>query len=288
MEYKLPPAGAAVPPASVPAEGSIRFSRIAPRRGGAHIALMTDFSAIHIAAVFTIFFVAGGVKGVTGMGLPTVAMGLLGATMPPVVAAGLLIVPSFVTNIWQLLAGPRFTALAVRLWPMLAGLFLTTIVCARLLTSIGGEGTTVALGVALMAYAGFALGARPLAVPPRLERVLSPLVGLTTGIVTGGTGVFVIPAVPYLQALGLDKDDLIQALGLSFTVSTVALAIGLAGGGAFAGDSVFASTFAVVPALLGMAAGQWARTRISAAAFRRWFLIGLLLLGLQLALRPFL
>ena len=48
------------------------------------------------------------VKGAIGLGLPTVAMGLLGSVMPPAEAAALLLVPSLVTNVWQLLAGPRF------------------------------------------------------------------------------------------------------------------------------------------------------------------------------------
>ena len=58
-----------------------------------------------ILVVATTFFVAGVVKGVTGMGLPTVAMGVLGAVVSPLTAAGLLIVPAFVTNVWQLFAG---------------------------------------------------------------------------------------------------------------------------------------------------------------------------------------
>ena len=33
-------------------------------------------------------------------------MGLLGLVMPPVQAAALLVVPSLVTNVWQLVAGP--------------------------------------------------------------------------------------------------------------------------------------------------------------------------------------
>jgi uncharacterized membrane protein YfcA len=125
-------------------------------------------------------------------------------------------------------------------------------------------------------------------VPKRLEGRLSPWIGLSTGLVTGGTGVFVIPAVPYLQALGLDKDDLIQALGLSFTVSTIALAIGLTGGGAFRLENAAASLLAIVPALAGMGLGQVIRARVSAAVFRRWFLICLFLLGVQLLIRPFL
>jgi hypothetical protein len=83
--------------------------------------------------------------------------------------------------------------------------------------------------------------------------------------VSAGTGVFVIPAVPYLQALDLNKDDLIQALGLSFTISTVALAIGLARGGAFHFSSIATSAFAMAPALMGMWFGQWIRRHIAAA-----------------------
>lgn len=105
---------------------------------------------------------------------------------------------------------------------------------------------------------------------------------------TGGTGVFVIPAVPYLQALGLTKDDLVQALGLSFTVSTIALAMGLGAHGAFQIDHLALSAAAVIPALAGMWAGQLVRNRISPVAFRRGFLVCLLLLGCEMATRSLL
>lgn len=249
---------------------------------------MIDFSAPHLATITLTFFLAGVVKGVTGMGLPTVAMGLLATVMPPVGAASLLIVPSFVTNVWQLLAGPSFAALAARLWLMMLGIMAGTIAGSWLLTNDSGGWTTMALGIALIIYAATSLMAWQLSIPARLEPRLSPLIGLVTGAITGGTGVFVIPAVPYLQALGLNKEDLIQALGLSFTVSTIALAIGLAGGGAFQVASIGASVLAVAPALAGMALGQMIRRRVSPVTFRRWFLICLLLLGVQLLLRPFL
>lgn len=38
---------------------------------------MSDLSAVLLAEIFVTFFFAGVVKGVTGMGLPTVAMGVL-------------------------------------------------------------------------------------------------------------------------------------------------------------------------------------------------------------------
>ena len=86
------------------------------------------------------------------------------------------------------------------------------------------------------------------------------------------TGVFVIPALPYLQAIGFEKDELVQALGLHFTVSTVALALVLWDGGAFDVSLGTLSLFAIVPALVGMYAGQRMRARISADTFRVFLL----------------
>jgi hypothetical protein len=238
-----------------------------------------------IVAIIATFFAAGIVKGVTGMGLPTVAMGVLGSLLSPVAAAALLLVPSFVTNGWQLFAGPRFGLLLRRLWPMMVTIVLGTVLGSIQLAGGHTNLTTIGLGVALMIYAAYTLLAKPLHVPPQWEWWLSPIIGLVTGLVTGAAGVFVIPAVPYIQSLDLDRDDLVQALGLSFTISTIALAIGLLWHGAAPVGNLLTSTLAVIPALLGMAAGQVIRTRISPALFRRLFLIFLLLLGLEMALR---
>jgi uncharacterized membrane protein YfcA len=96
-----------------------------------------------------------------------------------------------------------------------------------------------------------------------------------------------MPAVPYLQAMRLHRDELVQALGLSFTVSTVALAGGLLLHGAFRVDQMGLSTLALLPAFAGMWLGQKVRARISPTRFRQFFLSFLLLLGLELASRPF-
>ncbi len=58
---------------------------------------------------------AGFVKGVLGLGLPTVSMGLLAVAMTPGQAAATLVVPSLATNVWQMVAGPHFRALVKRL-----------------------------------------------------------------------------------------------------------------------------------------------------------------------------
>jgi hypothetical protein len=137
----------------------------------------------------------------------------------------------------------------------------------------------------LIVYAASGLGALRLRVSTAAEAWLAPLVGVTTGLVTAATGVFVIPAVPYLQALGLDKDDLVQALGLSFMVSTVALTVNVAANGALNASMAVPALAALALALGGMALGQALRLRLSAEAFRRCFFSRLALLGVYLLWR---
>jgi len=242
----------------------------------------------HLLAILLVFLLAGAVKGVIGLGLPTIAVGLLSLAMTPAEAAAILIVPSIVTNLWQLFAGPSFAALALRLWPTMLGICVGTWLGSGLLTGIDTKISASALGIALVIYSIIGLTPLKLRVPSAHERWLGPPVGIATGVVTAATGVFVVPAVPYLQALGLDKDDLVQALGLSFTVSTFALAASLLHEGAFGTADATASLFAVLPALGGMWMGQIVRARVSAQVFRRCFFLGLLALGLHLASRAFL
>lgn len=243
-----------------------------------------DITGLLLFSTATLLF-AGFVKGVIGLGLPTIAVGILGVVMAPAQAAALLVVPNLITNGWQIATGPGFRAALLRLWPMLAGICAGTWAGAGLLQQQKDGSATFWLGLALVAYALVGLKAAKLRVSPEAERWLGPLVGALTGVATAATGVFVLPAVPYLQALGFDKDELVQALGISFIVSTLALSFGLIGSGVLDATVAWHSLLALAPALAGMAAGTALRQRISPATFKLCFFAGLLALGAYLVSR---
>lgn len=238
---------------------------------------------IGIALVFAL---GGFVKGVVGVGMPTVVVGLLSFVMPPVQAAALLTVPNLVTNVVQA-AGADTLVLARRLAPMLLALTVATLVAMPLVRGAGPVALIV-LGLALLLNGVLGLTAFRPQVPAAWEWWLGPVIGAITGMLAAMTGVFVIPAVPYLQALGLDKDALIRAMGLAFLTSTVALAVALWREGAWNMALIGGSLFALVPALLGQWGGVRARGKLSVVTFRRCFQISLILLGLSLALKPLL
>lgn len=252
---------------------------------------------LFIAAVFVL---AGLVKGVTGMGLPTVAVALLSLRMAPLEAAALLIVPSALTNVWQLATGPALYPLWRRLRGMLLAVCVGTGIggwwllapagdsVTQIQASVGavsGIWTPAVLGVLLAGYGVLGLSGWHGRVPASAQRWAGPLAGAATGLIASVTGVFIMPSAPYLQGLGLEREDLVQALGLSFTVSTLALAAMLAWRGEWHAAAATGSFLALLPAALGIVIGQWLRQRMAAIVFRRCFFVALVALGVHQCVR---
>ncbi len=222
---------------------------------------------------------AGFTKGVIGFGLPSISMGLLGLVMPPSQAAALLLAPNIITNVQQGLVGPALRPLLKRL-----ALFFATIVAGALLWewALGGQDLRWAsklLGLTLILYALLGLFKLRFRIAPRHETLGAALSGLTTGAMTVATGVFVIPSGPFLQAIGLEKDELVQSLGLTFLVASITLGLILLWRGNLGAGLAGGSLAALIPAMAAMVAGQWMRGRISDALFRKLFYCGLLALG---------
>jgi uncharacterized membrane protein YfcA len=228
---------------------------------------------------------AGFVKGFIGLGMPTTATGLLTIVLTPVQAAALLLAPNVATNIWQAFSGKRLRPLLRRLWPLLAGIAAGSAPGAGIMTHDTSGLTVTVLGVLLCLYAALSLLSPRLRVPPTAEWWLGPLVGAATGGLTVLTGVFVLPLVPYLNALALERDELIQALGLSFLTCGLAVGVALARENALPVASLAASAAALAPAGLGLWLGQWLRQFTSPAVFVHVFALALFAIGLHLAVR---
>jgi len=240
---------------------------------------MPDATTILILATFLI---AGTVKGVIGLGLPTVSLALLTVAIDLPTAMALLLVPSFVTNLWQALTGGNARLILQRLWPFLLLATVTIWIGASALTRVNLSLLSALLGALLMAYAGASLGGLRLTVSSRQELWVGPLVGLVNGVLTGMTGSFVVPGVMFLQAIGLTREVLIQAMGMLFALSTLALAIALQRNALLTAEQGVLSFSALLPALLGMGFGRRIRRRISEQLFRKLFFIALFLLGIYI------
>ncbi|CAM4180865.1 hypothetical protein F901_01030 [Acinetobacter dispersus] len=234
-----------------------------------------------LAIIVMVFIFAGMIKGMVGLGLPAVSMGLLTIAMSPFQAASLLIVPSMITNIWQLFAEGRVWTFVRRFWSLLFGIVIGSVWSfLPTLSQSHGKTSEILLGSMLVLYGLYGLCVKKLPHLAAHERWLSPLVGYIGGAVTVATGVVIIPVVPYLQSLHLNRDELVQALGLTFTVSTICLAVFLHHN-PMQGITLDyrLSAVALVAALVGMWLGKKIRYQLNEQRFRRLFFMGLVALG---------
>lgn len=234
----------------------------------------------HLVGVLAVFVLAGGVKGVTGMGLPTVAMSLLGLWMAPVQAAAMLVVPSLATNVAQC-RGPYLRRLATRLWPGWLGIAVVTVAAPGFGDAASSTSAQHWLGAILVVYGAWGLWRPTLPDLSGRGRWLTAVLGAATGVVTASTAVFALPWVPYLQSLRMGKDELVQALGLSFTAATLALAVRVqtVTPSWWSSTGAVAIGAAVIGAFVGMGLGAALRGRLAGPVFQRALFAVFIVLG---------
>jgi uncharacterized protein len=245
------------------------------------------WTAETLLIVAATFVVAGFVKGVIGLGLPTVVLALLTASLGLKEAMALMLLPSFATNVWQAVAGKSLVSLLRRMWSLLLVACVFTWLGITLFSRTSTTSLSALLGVVMCVYAIVGLTGLRLPSPGRHEIWLSPVIGAINGILTGLTGSFVVPGVLYLQALGITRNELVQAMGILFTVSTAALAIAMQGHGLLSMNLGVLSMLALIPAFAGMFLGQWVRGRMTEQRFKKVFFVSLLVLGVYIVARAY-
>jgi uncharacterized membrane protein YfcA len=241
-----------------------------------------------LVIIASTFLFAGFVKGLVGLGLPTVSLAILTATIGLKEAMVLMLLPSLLTNIWQGIVGGAFTQILRRLWSLLLAGFAGTWLAVGVLAQADTVLLTGFLGIMLCVYAAVSLATPQIPPPGRRERWITPVIGGVTGILTGLVGSFVIPAVPYFHTLGWSRNVLVQAMGIWFTVATLSLAVGLGSHRLLPAELGGLSAVALVPAFAGMWLGQQVRGRMSEGRFRQVLLVSLFILGVYIAGRSFL
>ncbi len=241
---------------------------------------MTELQILVIAVAF---IVAGVAKGAIGIGLPPIAVGLMTLAVPLDDALAIMTIPTLATNVWQALYGHGLGRLFRRFWTLALTATVTLIVVAAILGGLGSAQATAWLGVMLVLYSTIVLLAWRPRVSRESERWMNPLMGIASGAVAGFTGIAAVPFLPYMQSLDIDKDDLVQALGILFIFLIGALTFALFRQGAFDATNTIGGVLAIVPTSLGVWLGQKSRNALSPEMFRRVFLLGLLGLGLHMA-----
>lgn len=249
------------------------------------MAILTDLTTLSLA-VFGLV-VAGIVKGATGIGYTSCALPFLAAAIGLKPAISLVLLPAMASNLLVVVVTPHRMEMLRRFSPMYLATLPGMILGVYLLSWVDQRISTFVLGLLIVAYSIFAIARPSFAIPGKFESPLQVPVGLLNGFFTGLTGSQVLPLMPYILGLHLDPDRTTQVVNLTITIASGFMMIALYQSGIASAHSLMESVAAVVPALLGIYAGNKLRSLIPAQHYRLYVQVTLGFLGASLVVKQF-
>ena len=243
------------------------------------------FTEAELIAGFTIFLLAGMVKGFTGVGLPMVAIPLLSQITDPATAITIVVGPAAASNVVQSLRGGYLPGLLRRFW----SLCLTLVVVIAVTTPfiIGLDTSTLLLFIgSIVSVASILQLLQPsIRVPVEQEPIWNPVVGTLGGLICGGANLHGGTMAIYFLALGLERDRLVAAIGMVFVVGAFPIYAAYFTSGRLTPEILWATVLALLPALAGQWFGAYFRKFVSHEKFRRIVLVFFLIGGLYMIRR---
>ena len=227
------------------------------------------------------FFGGGLVKGITGMGLPLVAVPVVALVLDLRDALPLMTASVVLSNVWQVAEAGNVRAAGARFWSIAAAIAGGTWLGVALISAANSRLLEGILGAVVILFVAASLLRWAPVVPKRAEAWLNPLVGAVTGTVGGLTSIFSPPLAIYLLALRIGREEFISVMGITMLAGSLSFTLALSGYGLLGGQEVVGSLLALLPATAGLALGGWVRRRISVALFQRIVMLLLLVIGLK-------
>lgn len=236
-----------------------------------------DWNQVALAAMG--LFVAGVVKGATGLGYSTCALPFLVVAIGLKAAIVIVPIPAMAANIGLLFGAGHIRETFQRFWVFYAatvpGIFYGT----RLLGWVDQHSATRVLGLITILYVVYTVIRPNFHLPEASERRLALPAGLLNGFLTGLTGSQIMPLLPYMMSLKLDPDRFVQAVNIAVVTASLILILALITGGLMTWPLAVASMIGVLPALLGVYIGNRMRSHIPSPRFRMIVLFTLLAMG---------
>lgn len=235
-----------------------------------------------------VFLFAGTVKGVLGIGLPTISISMLAQFADPRVAIAMLLLPALVTNVWQIYRGGQILRSVRMLWPfvttMAVVMFFSSLFAARAPTQLLVAG----IGIMVVLWTLTSLIRTPPQVPAHLLRPVQIFGGFMAGLFGGLTAIWSPPMVMYLLSIRCDKEDFVRFTGFIIICGTVPLTLGYIANGLLDKTHALASASMIIPTFLGFTIGEFLRKFLGGKQFHTVVLVVFCLMGVNLIRRAIL
>lgn len=245
-----------------------------------------DFQTIIIMIVA--FTLGGLVKGATGAGSPVIAIPVLAVFFDAKLAVAIMAVPNLFSNLVQIKQFRRsvenltfsFKLSAFGALGCLGGTLFFILTSTRIIELL------VAIITVLYVVLSFKKNSKKLS--QQIAKKLAPPIGLLGGFVQGTCGVSAPIALAFLNATGMKRVEFIFTISCFFGAMAAIQIVSLSFFNFMTWQLFLLGLLSLAPILLGMSLGDRLTKKISSQSFEKLILVFLILLSLQIFLKPYL
>ena len=252
--------------------------------------MLTNFSIVDpigIALILFSMFLGGLIKGVTGTGMPIVAVPVIASFYDVPLAVAVLVIPNLLINIFQTLKfkhhnnEPRLTRNFA-----ISG-FLGAAIGTIILTSITAENLNLLISVILLLYIGLRINKPEFKMTLFRAHKLVWFAGLGGGFLQGAFGISAPIAVTFANAIQLDRPVFIYTMSVFFTAMCFMQIPLLLIYDVMTWKTALIGLTACVPIIFGVFIGDNIGKRLNSVIFDRVILTLLALLAFKLVINAY-
>ena len=245
-----------------------------------------DFQTVIIMIVA--FALGGLVKGATGAGSPVIAIPVLTVFFDAKLAVAIMAVPNLFSNLVQI---KQFRRSVENLTFSLKLSAFGTLGCLGgtlffILTSTRIIELLVAIITVLYVILSFKKNSKKLS--QQFAKKMIPPIGLLGGFVQGTCGVSAPIALAFLNAIGMKRAEFIFTISCFFGAMAAIQIVSLSFFNFMTWQLFLLGLLSLAPIFLGMSLGDRLTKKISSQSFEKLILVFLILLSLQIFLKPYL
>ena len=230
-----------------------------------------------------VYVLAGFIKGVIGIGLPTTALALLTLVVTPLQAMAINILPMLVVNLYQFLQADSYRQLVRDYWQFAVSMILFLGLASVFAAGLGNDVIRLLIAVTIMFFTLNNLFGAHWRLNPRYDRHWQFSMGTISGILGGLTSIWGVPMTIYLVMKQLSPKQFVDATGFLILIGCFPLAAGYIKTGILTSAALMPACAGVGGAFIGFYFGTLARKAVSPALFQKLVLVMFLVMGLKMS-----
>ena len=219
------------------------------------------------------FFVAGVVKGVIGIGLPTTAITIMTFFVSPLMALGLNLIPMTVANIWQLSKADNPRELVKNYKYFATSLVVCILITSFYANQIGDDVVRLIFAVAVLLFVCLQVFGFNFKMKPNHDNFWQGSLGALGGLVGGAASIWAVPVTMYLLMKNVKPKQFVDVSGFLIMIGCIPVSIGYVATGVFQPNMFIYGALGSVIGIIGFQIGEKLRNKINAKTFRNLLLV---------------